>query len=61
MQIYLTFTCRECGEENTLRTDTADYAPDVRWVLRCPCGHVSGNVFLGYEYLISHRPSTKQD
>ena len=25
MQIYINFTCRECGREQTIRTDTADY------------------------------------
>lgn len=25
MQINLTFTCRECGEDQTIRTDTSDY------------------------------------
>lgn len=25
MQIYHTFTCRECGQDQTIRTDTADY------------------------------------
>lgn len=68
MQIDHTFTCRDCGREQTIRTDTADYGHlngpylaqgdhqyhDVDQVyvlpLRCPCGHVSGELGLGYVF-----------
>ena len=71
MQIEITFACRECGQDTTLRTDTSDYGvlsdnlttvtlilAGSRRDLYCPhCGHISGQVGLGYRFLESHRPS----
>ena len=74
MQIEISFTCRECEQENTLRTDTANFGsieeswdtngmpiPNVERALalelRCSCGHVSGQIGLGYGYFKQHRPS----
>jgi hypothetical protein len=71
MQITLKFTCRECGRDQELRTDTAGYGVMTMndegtvtvealgaWDLRCRvCGHVSGRVGLGYQYKEEHRPS----
>ena len=71
MQIEITFNCCECGQENTLGTDTSDYGflkasahgllhtveIALPLDLSCRCGHVSGELGLGYRFLQKHRPS----
>ncbi len=73
MQIEIDFTCRECGEEVSLPTDTfrygsfrvraakgeAHFSVQVPFILdlKCSCGHISGQLGLGYRYLEEHRPS----
>jgi len=71
LQVRITFTCRECGDGQELITDTHNYGvlvvedqelatvPGAGLVqLLCShCGHVSGELGLGYRYLAEHRPS----
>ena len=67
MQIYIEFTCRECGQDIRLHTDTSNYGVllfDSNTVeqaqvleLHCTCDHVSGKLGLGYRLLPQHRPS----
>jgi len=58
MQIRLEWTCRECEQDQEIVTDTSNYGPSNQVELLCPwCGHVSGQVALGYRYLDQHRPS----
>jgi len=71
MQVTITFTCRECGEDQERITDTHNYGvlvvedqglvtvPGAELVrLSCShCGHVSGELGLGYRFLAEHRPS----
>jgi hypothetical protein len=60
MQITLAWTCRECGQDAAMVTDTADYP--AKYPLQCQkCGHVSGNYLAGYEYLAEHRPSHERE
>lgn len=69
MQIEITFTCQECELHNTLRTDTSNHGTlvlvgltDVKNALvidlACKCGHVSGELGLGYRFIREkHQPS----
>ncbi len=69
MQIELVFTCRDCGRDNTTRTDTADYGvladgevtPAHTVDLLCFCGHISGQIGLGYRYGQEHRPAWERE
>lgn len=96
MQIYLKWTCRKCGLDQELRTDTADYgvletdldldfdtagtvnvglehltgssreilmvSPAYRVELPCSqCGHVSGELGLGYRYKAEHQPNSERN
>jgi len=81
MEIQTTFTCRECGADTTLTTDTSNYGPmditgqsdnwEVAHVpegmilnLECQghsCGHISGQLGLGYLFQDEHRPSHERE
>jgi len=59
MQISLMFTCRECGEENLVWTDTSNMPEEKS--LACVCGHVSGDLHLAYFFGEQHQPSWEKD
>ena len=70
MQIFLKWSCRECGSDRTIGTDSSRYGtitvndsvdqPQIV-ALRCGCGHVSAELALGYRHLPEHRPSWESE
>lgn len=65
MQIKITFTCRKCGQDQTLITDTSEYGllsdpyiadnapvvdPATILELRCTCNYISGDIGMGYRF-----------
>jgi len=62
VQIEFFFTCRECGAAARVPWDTSDFGKPVK--LECSsfrCGHVSGELTLGYVYREEHRPSWERE
>jgi len=58
MQITFEFTCRDCGADTRILWDTA-MEGDGAVELQCSssrCGHVSGELRLGYSFREEHWP-----
>jgi len=60
MQIEFWFSCRECGADTRIPWDTSHSGDRDPVELKCSssrCGHVSGELRLGYAFREEHRPS----
>ena len=66
MQLNIGFTCRDCEQDEVIRTDTADIGlTTLRYgiPLQCSnCGHQSGDLYIGYAFDASrHAPPRERD
>jgi len=60
MQIEFWFTCRECGGDTRIAWDTSHSGDREPVELKCSssrCGHVSGELWLGYAFREEYLPS----
>ena len=60
MQFRVTFNCRECDAELSVRDDTAHSGTPME--LHCAsCGHTSGVLTFLYLFLEEHRPRRERE